>query len=50
MLGSLKAACATQSEAALTVDFSSSLRSTAKAVEANKITAIPRVDGRYLDI
>jgi hypothetical protein len=50
MLVLFKAASATQSVAALMLDFSNSLRPCAKDVEASNIAAIPRVAVRYLDI
>src|SRR3974390_1904841 len=50
MSGFFKAAWATQSVAALMLDFSNSLRSIANAVEAKKTVAIPRQAGRDFDI
>jgi hypothetical protein len=50
MSGSFKAAAATQSVAALTLDDSRAVRSFAKAVEAINSTAIPKAVGRYFDI
>ena len=50
MLGAFKAASATQSEAALMLDFSTSLRACAKVVVATKATMIPNVTGRYVGI
>jgi hypothetical protein len=45
-----RAAAATQSVAAFTLADSRALRAVAGAVEAIKITAIPRVAGRYMDM
>jgi hypothetical protein len=50
MSGFFKAAWATQSVAALMLDFSDPLRSIAKAVEVIKNAAIARLAGRYFDM
>jgi hypothetical protein len=50
ILGLFSAAAATQSVAALMLDFSNSLRACAKDVEAINIAAMPRVAGRHLVI
>src|SRR3954464_7368235 len=49
MLELFKAAAATQSVAALMLDFSNSLRPCAKDVDAINIDAIPSMAGRHLD-
>jgi hypothetical protein len=50
MSGFFKAAWATQSVAALMLDFSDPPRSIAKAVEAMKNAAIAKLAGKYFDM